>query len=506
MKKYIILPIVCIFLFCAVSAQAKRADLAGFWYKNSPEDLRKEIEGYLEKARVPRIEGEVIGIIVPHAGLEYSGPVAAYGYKALEKDAPELAVLVGFTHRRHFPDSIAILTDDSFITPLGPARIDKDVTEEFLKYSPQIKRIPKAFISENSVEMEIPLIQVALKDARLVVMAISDQKIEVAKLLARALRDVLKGKKSYVMIASTDLCHFLEYKKAREKDADTIKAIEAFKPDDLYAKSVRQKHDMMCGPGAVYAVMKACQYLGADEVKVLKYANSGDTSRKKDNVVGYMSAVFIRPNTVSDKPVAAKTNTERRTTNDDKEEAMLNSDQQQKLLKIARDTINHYFKTGKPLEVNVEDEVLNENMGAFVTLHNKGRLRGCIGHMEGRQPLCLTVRDMSVAAATQDPRFRFDPVTLDEMKEIDIEISVLSPMEKIEDPDIIVPGRHGVKVEMGWKGGVYLPQVATEQGWDRDTFMNSLCGEKAGIPMDAWKTGECDIYVFTAEVFGEKEK
>ena len=498
MKKYIILSIVCVFLFSAAAAQAKRADLAGLWYEGSPEVLRKEIESYLENARVPRIEGDVIGVIAPHAGLEYSGSIAAYGYKVLEKDPPELVVLVGFTHRAPSKESIAILTDDAFTTPLGAALIDREVTQEFLRYSPRIKNMPRAFVSENSIEMEIPLIQVALKDARLVIMAITDQRLETAKVLADALYDVLKDKKNYVMVASTDLCHYLEYKKAKKKDADTIRALEAFKPDDFYAKSVLQQHDMMCGPGAVYAVMKACKRLGADEVKVLKYANSGDTSKKKDNVVGYLSAVFIRPQTTSHEPQA--------TINDNKEQTMLNSDQRQKLLKIARDSINHYFKTGEPLDVNVADDLLNEEMGAFVTLHNKGQLRGCIGHMEGKQPLCLTVRDMAIAAASQDPRFRFDPVTLNEMDEIDLEISVLSPMEKIDDPYTIEPGKHGVRVEMGWKGGVYLPQVATEQGWDRETFLNSLCSEKAGIPRDAWKTGECDIYVFTAEVFGEKEK
>jgi AmmeMemoRadiSam system protein A len=118
-------------------------------------------------------------------------------------------------------------------------------------------------------------------------------------------------------------------------------------------------------------------------------------------------------------------------------------------------------------------------------------------------PLYLTVRDMAIAAATEDPRF--PAMASGELDDVDIEISVLSPMERVYDPTEIVTGKHGVMVRSGWRSGVYLPQVANEAGWDRDQFMNSLCAHKAGIPADAWKTGKCEMYVFTAEVFGEKE-
>lgn len=182
---------------------------------------------------------------------------------------------------------------------------------------------------------------------------------------------------------------------------------------------------------------------------------------------------------------------------------MLSEEQRQKMLKLARDSIIYYLENGKRLQVKEDDPVLNKEMGAFVTLHRDGRLRGCIGNMIGEGPFYLTVRDMAIAAATDDPRF--PPVRPGEMNDIDIEISALSPMKKITDPEKIVAGKHGVMVKKGFTGGVYLPQVATEQGWGREEFMNSLCGHKAGMNADAWKKGECDIYIFTAEVFGEKE-
>ena len=187
----------------------------------------------------------------------------------------------------------------------------------------------------------------------------------------------------------------------------------------------------------------------------------------------------------------------------EEEDEMFTGDQKKKLLKMARDTIHHYLETGEALEVE-SDEAFMEEMGAFVTLHKSGQLRGCIGHIVGDKPFYLTVRNMAIASAVEDPRF--PSVRLDELDDIDIEISALSPMKKIDDyNEIQIPG-HGVMVRRGWQSGVYLPQVATETGWDREEFMNSLCAQKAGIPMDAWKTGECEIYVFTAEVFGEKDE
>ena len=183
---------------------------------------------------------------------------------------------------------------------------------------------------------------------------------------------------------------------------------------------------------------------------------------------------------------------------------MLNEEQKNKMLKLARNSITHYLKNGKRLSIKEDDPVLNTEMGAFVTLHKHGELRGCIGNLVGRGPFYLTIRDMAVEAATGDPRF--PPVTLEEMNDIDIEISVLSPLKKIDDPEKIEMRKHGVLVRQGFRSGVYLPQVATETGWNREQFMTSLCGQKAGITPDAWKRGQCEINIFTALVFSEKDK
>ena len=179
----------------------------------------------------------------------------------------------------------------------------------------------------------------------------------------------------------------------------------------------------------------------------------------------------------------------------------LTNQQKEKLLKLSRDTISLYLKSKKVLSQEITDPALKEQMGAFVTLRKNDQLRGCIGNIIARKPFYLEVIDMSIASSTQDPRFA--PVRQEELKDITIEISAISPLKKISSCDEIVLGVHGVLIRSGFRSGVYLPQVATETGWNKEEFMSSLCVQKAGIEADAWKTGKCDIYIFSAQVFSE---
>jgi AmmeMemoRadiSam system protein A len=204
--------------------------------------------------------------------------------------------------------------------------------------------------------------------------------------------------------------------------------------------------------------------------------------------VGYLSAAVYKGQRIEKKEDAP----------------MLNDIQKKRLLQIARESVTSYVKDGKRKSFTEKDVVLNQELSAFVTLHEFGELRGCIGNMVGQGPLYQTVADMAIEAATGDPRF--PTLSPDELNKIDIEISVLSPMRKVASPEEIkIPG-HGVLVRNASGGGVYLPQVAIESGWNKEEFMTSLCGQKAGIAPDAWKKSGTDIYVFTADVFGEKSK
>lgn len=485
-KFFIAVVSIAVFLGACALGHAKYADLAGAWYTASPEALRAELEGYLNDAQVPDLGGEAIGFISPHAGFRFSGPVAAYTYKAAALSSPDTVIVIGFSHKGMFP-GISVFTEEKYTTPMGDIFTDLELSGNIIARDARIKNFPLAFQSEQSIEMQLPFIQAAMKNTPKVVMiSIGDSSFENAEILANALYEALKDRKKFVIIGSTDMCHYLPYETAKARDLMTIEAVKKFDPTLLYETSKKNRHELMCGFGAVCATMMTAKKLGADKVVVLDSANSGDTSGMKDKVVGYLSAAFVKSGVIQKE-----------------ETGMFTSEQKKTLLKIARDSIIHYLRTGQRLTVSASDEALKQDMGAFVTLHERGRLRGCIGHMTAAQPLYLTVRDMAIAAATEDPRF--PAVTLGEMDNIDIEISALSPMEKIDDYKQIEMGKHGVMVRSGWNSGVYLPQVATETGWGLEEFMNSLCSSKAGMPADSWKKGACDIYVFTASVFGEKD-
>lgn len=187
---------------------------------------------------------------------------------------------------------------------------------------------------------------------------------------------------------------------------------------------------------------------------------------------------------------------------DRKEAEMLNKEERKFLLQLARDTIQARLK-GKTLPAcEPVSEILKELRGAFVTLHEHGALRGCIGYVEPIKPLCQTVQEMAVAAAFQDPRFSALRET--EYSAIEIEISVMSPLRRVRNVDEIEVGKHGIIIRRGFHSGLLLPQVATEQGWDRGTFLEHTC-YKAGLPGDAWNKEDTEIHIFSAEVFSEKE-
>lgn len=244
----------------------------------------------------------------------------------------------------------------------------------------------------------------------------------------------------------------------------------------------------MCGYGAVSATLLALKKLGADSIEILKYANSGDTTGVLGRVVGYLSAVIFK----------------RADVKEEDEGMELTKEDKQTLLRIARKTLESYLSKREKPEFKDVSPRLKEIQGAFVTLKKEGKLRGCIGSIVGREPLYLTVRDMAIEAATADPRF--PPVRYEELKDIQIEISVLSPLKRVDSSDEIILGKHGVVVKRGFHQGVFLPQVAEETGWSKEEFLSYLCAHKAGLDFDCWKDKDTQLYVFTASVFSEEEK
>lgn len=486
----------------ACAADIKEADLAGSWYPASKAELAALLEQYLSDAHPQKIDGKQFAVIVPHAGYRYSGSVAAYGFKAAADPRVKTVVLLGFSHRKPL-NGIAIYDRGSFRTPLGDIAVDVALARDIANRSGRIVFRPEIFAEENSVEMEVPFIQMAFPGAKIVPLAFGGMEYEDAEAVAEALAGALRGRDDYLIVASTDLSHYKAYDDATAADRHFITVLKGMQPRDLYDEA-RLGICELCGVMPVTATLLAARSLGFTDIAILKYANSGDTFGRKENVVGYVSAVVYKgPVARGQGPGAENTGGETVGTGGEGQ-AMFTDAQKKRLLQIARESFANYVRNGTRTSFDEKDPLLNREMGAFVTLHENGQLRGCIGNMSGRGPLYRTVAAMAIEAATGDPRF--PRLSKEEIGKVDVEISVLTPLKKVRGPDEIrIPGQ-GVVVRKGFSSGVYLPQVATETGWSKEEFLSSLCAHKAGIDPDAWKDPATELYTFEAIVFGEKEE
>jgi AmmeMemoRadiSam system protein A len=234
--------------------------------------------------------------------------------------------------------------------------------------------------------------------------------------------------------------------------------------------------------------MIAAERMGANQARVLRYANSGDVTGDRDRVVGYSADLFVKAQADSaSEPAFA-----------------LSQHEKSELLTLARRSVEQAVTNGKLHEPPATaDALLNQERGAFVTLHKAGNLRGCIGFTAATKPLYLTIRDTATMAALRDPRFH--PVSVAELPELDYEISVLSPLRRVTNIEQIKVGQHGLLMKNADNEGLLLPQVPVELGWDRQKFLEQTC-IKAGIRADCWKEDGTDIFLFSAVVFGEKER
>jgi MEMO1 family protein len=475
--------------------QATHAD--DQWYPSTASKLSTLVDNYLANAKSEPVQGKIIGLIAPHAGYRFSGQVDAYAYKQVKGMSFDTVVIVGPSHHYSF-SGVAIYDSGVFRNPLGDVEVDSVIARQLLKENKAIKAYPQAHIPEHSLENQIPFLQRTLTSFKIVPILMQDFSKQNCDMLSTALANVLKNKK-VLLVASTDMTHYPAYDEAVKADKVTMTSLETMNSDvmrkslDEYMnKGVTELHCMLCGDGPVFVIMDTAKKLGANSVKILKYANSGDVpDGTKDRVVGYMAAAFYE----SDK-------TENKVSSNSMD-APLNEEQQNILIKLARDTIDLYLKSGERIQFDSEDERFKVKQGAFVTLRKQGDLRGCIGHIIPMEALSDTIIDMAIASSTEDPRFR--RVTPNEMKDIDIEISVLSIPRRAKSADEIEMGKHGVIVSRGMRKGVFLPQVADETGWDKVTFLQHLCADKAGLPKDAWKDKDTQIDIFTAQVFEEKK-
>ena len=175
------------------------------------------------------------------------------------------------------------------------------------------------------------------------------------------------------------------------------------------------------------------------------------------------------------------------------------------LFELARSSAHAAVKGESPPAFGADEPELHEKCGVFVTLKNRGKLRGCLGNFTSDEPLHQTVVRMAAASATQDPRFTWNPISVGELNDLDIEISVLSPLQKIDDPLDFELGTHGIYIMSGGASGCFLPQVAVETGWSKEEFLAICCAGKAGLHPEAWKEPDTEVYIFSAEIISESD-
>jgi MEMO1 family protein len=266
------------------------AAVAGSWYPGSAAALAAELDGYLHDVGPLDLQGRLVALVSPHAGLRYSGPVAARGYALLRRHRVGSVVLVGPAHRSDF-EGVALFARGSFETPLGRTPIDEDLAQRLLDAGPPVFEAEEPHRHEHSLEMQLPFLQHLVPGLRIVPLLMGSQAREDADALATGLGHALRGRDA-LLVASSDLSHYHPAPVANRLDAQVVGDVERFDPEGLMAR-LETAPEHACGGGPMVAVMKAARMLGATRAIVLRYADSGDAGEHdKTRVVGYLSAGF----------------------------------------------------------------------------------------------------------------------------------------------------------------------------------------------------------------------
>ena len=462
--------------------------VAGSFYESNPESLKRELEQFFSIFSKQDIHQDVRALMAPHAGYVFSGKVAAAAYASIDPETVYNRIfLIGSSHHTGFKGA-SIYNKGHYLTPLGQVEVDLDLAHHLIGECACFSYVENAHTREHSLEVQLPFLQYHLKHPfKIIPVVIGSQTPSMSKEIAQALMPYFTEGNLFVI--STDLSHYPSYQDAVEADQNVLDAMLTNSPEALLAalKENEEKHvpnllTSMCGWPSALTLLNMTSTMEGMSYQKTMYQNSGDTYYgDKQRVVGYGSLIVTQ-----------------------KKKSLLSNKNKTALLNLARQTIVHYLETGTTLSPDTSQyiEILAEPLGAFVSLHDaNGTLRGCIGRFQPDQSLFIVVRDMAISAAFQD--YRFKPVTAEEIPTLDIEISVLTPLEKIESIDNIELGKHGIYMVKEGRSGTFLPQVATSTGWSITEFLGYCARDKARIGWDGWK--EATLYTFEAIVFSEKE-
>ncbi len=484
----------------------RQAAVAGSFYPADPKKLQVLVNDLLNKVQtittsVPQI------IIVPHAGYVFSGQTAAHAFRSLESREYNNVIILGSSH--NYPlQGMALYDGDAVATPLGKVTVARKLVNELIDKNDNIYINNESHEIEHSLEVQIPFLQTVLKkDWQVILGLINSDDTGKLKSIAKTLAEIVKAYPGTLIVISSDLAHYPSYDDAVYSDQNILAAVgvgdieQLIKTEQhLMTENIAGLETCACGMSAIKVGLHIAEALSL-KGEILHYSNSGDIPNygDKSRIVGYGAVAFMTDN-------------KQQTTNNRQQEIngheslvvsrKLTQEEQSAALKLARNTLELAFGLAKKEYLDYQKyPIFQEKRGLFVTLKHGESLRGCIGLIEPIDELSTAIKEMSEAAAFDDPRF--SAVTNNELSSLTIEVSVLTSPQLTSNPDEIELGRHGVIVKSGGRSGVFLPQVATETGWNLATFMSHLCVDKAGLNQECWYDGTAEVYTFEAQVFSE---
>ncbi|MEA3452530.1 MAG: AmmeMemoRadiSam system protein B [Bacteroidota bacterium] len=463
--------------------KARKTTVAGSFYPAIQDELKADVLRFLANAQAKK--SNTWAVVSPHAGYVFSGQVAANAIAQFDSEKKyENVFVIGVSHHKSLKGA-SVYNLGNYVMPGFEINVNTQLATDLISSSEVFFCDEKAHIVEHSLEVQLPFLYYHLKkDFKIVPILIGTKDPHVLQKIAEILKPYFN--KNNLFVISTDFSHYPNYKNAVENDKRTADAFISNNPrkfmnviDANFKKRILNLATSACGSAALLVLLYLTEKQSDYKYEIIDYKNSGNSQYgEKDRVVGYY-AISLRK----------------------KEQFDLLESEKEKLIEIARNTLSSYIseeKIPKIDEVSLSDN-LKKNIGAFVTLTKKGKLRGCIGQFMPNLPLWRIVQDLAISAATQDSRF--SPVTIEELDDVKIEISVLTPLQKISSADEVELGRDGIYIKKDSQSGTLLPQVATENNWDKYEFLEYCSEHKAQLGKNGWKNA--DLFIYQSIIFHE---
>ncbi len=462
--------------------------VSGTFYSSNPKELKNQLKECFRDVQ-QKVVQNIAALIVPHAGYTYSGKVAASAYSLIPQDVEyENIFVIGSSHHVSF-NGASVYNKGHYKTPLGVVPVNLKLANSLIDNNKCFVYNDSAHVEEHTIEVQLPFLQYCLKGIKQIVPIIVGVKsYEVCQCISEVLMPFYNERNLFII--STDFSHYPTDEIARHIDSETVIAICSNDPQSLIKaleinskRKVKNLYTGLCGWSSVLTLLFVTSKDKGSKFVRVKYMTSAESAYKdKSRVVGYQSIVVKREDG----------------------NMLLTKEEGHLLLNVARSEIIKKLKQSENdfKEKIIDKEEFNLLDSAFVSVYVKDELRGCIGRFSTKTNLIKLIKELSISAAFEDSRFK--PLLLKEIKDLKLEISVLTPMRKIKNISEIELGKHGVYLEKDGKKGTFLPQVASKTNWNLTEFLGHLARDKARVGWDGWQGA--NLYVFEALVYKDKEK